>query len=86
MQAMHADLNCEPKGSPRWQAQEESPSPLRVVKATKRKEWGRDGKTIKIQTNINLPLPSALRKGNKWNSDQSHHHHHVASSGPGVHG
>lgn len=22
MQAMHADLNCEPKGSPRWQAQE----------------------------------------------------------------
>lgn len=51
MQAMHADLNCEPKGRPRWQAQEESQSPFRVVEATKRKEWGRDGKTIKIQTN-----------------------------------
>lgn len=53
-----------------------SQSPFRMVEATKRKEWGRDGK-IKIQTNKNLPLPSALRKGNKWNSDQSYHHHHV---------
>lgn len=80
MQAMHADLNCEPKGSPRWQAQEESQSPFRVVEATKIKEWGRDGKNNKNtnkQTNKNLPLPSALCKGNKWNSDQSYYHHHV---------
>lgn len=30
------------------------------------------------RTNKNLPLLSAFRKGDKWNSDQGHHHHHVA--------
>lgn len=56
MQAMHADLNCEPKGSPRWQAQEES---VTIKGGGSHQRKGGEGlKQIKKQTNKNLPLPS----------------------------
>lgn len=70
MQARHADLNCEPKGSPRRQAQESVT--IQGGGSHQKKRVGGGVKQWKYkQTNKNLPLPSALRKGSIWNSEQS---------------
>lgn len=71
MQARHADLNCEPKGSPRQQAQESVT--IQGGGSHQKKRVGGGVKQLKYkQTNKNLPLPSALHKGSIWNSEQSH--------------
>lgn len=67
MQAMHADLNCEPKGSPRWQAQESVT--IKGGGSHQKKEGGvgelkkkKKKKTIKRQTNQTFPFPQPYVK------------------------
>lgn len=72
MQALLTDLNYGPKGSPMWQAQEESVT-IKGGGSHQKKRVGGGVKQLKYkQTNKNLPLPSALHKGSIWNSEQSH--------------
>lgn len=57
MQAMHADLNHEPEGSPRWQAQESV-----TIKGggshQKKRVGGGDKKITQLKYNQTNPSPS----------------------------
>lgn len=58
MQAMHADLNCEPKGSPRWQAKKS----VTIEGGGSHQKKGGGVKKTKIQTNKTFPFPQPYVK------------------------
>lgn len=62
MQAMHADLNREPEGSPRWQAQESVTIKGGGSHQKKRGGGGGQKNTTKIQPNKPFPFPQPYVK------------------------